>query len=64
MAEIILQSVSKHFGEVKAVDNFVATVGDGEFVSILGPSGCGKCCAWSPASRNPPPAKYTSATAS
>jgi iron(III) transport system ATP-binding protein len=42
MAEIKLQSVSKHFGEVKAVDNFVATVGDGEFVSILGPSGCGK----------------------
>ncbi|MDT8901642.1 ABC transporter ATP-binding protein [Anaeroselena agilis] len=42
MAEIKIQAVSKHFGEVKAVDNFVATVGDGEFVSILGPSGCGK----------------------
>lgn len=42
MAQIKLQAVSKHFGDVKAVDNFVATVGDGEFVSILGPSGCGK----------------------
>jgi iron(III) transport system ATP-binding protein len=42
MAEIKIQSVTKQFGDVKAVDNFVATVGDGEFVSILGPSGCGK----------------------
>ena len=42
MAEVKIQSVTKKFGEVKAVDNFVCTVGDGEFVSILGPSGCGK----------------------
>jgi len=42
MAEIRIDSVTKKFGEVKAVDNFVCTVGDGEFVSILGPSGCGK----------------------
>lgn len=27
---------------VVAVDNFTATIGDGEFISILGPSGCGK----------------------
>jgi iron(III) transport system ATP-binding protein len=42
MAEIRINGVTKQFGEVKAVNNFVATVGDGEFVSILGPSGCGK----------------------
>ncbi len=42
MAEIRINCVTKKFGEVKAVDNFCATVGDGEFVSILGPSGCGK----------------------
>ena len=42
MAEVKINSVTKLFGEVKAVDNFNATIGDGEFVSILGPSGCGK----------------------
>ncbi len=42
MAEIKINCVTKQFGEVKAVNNFCATIGDGEFVSILGPSGCGK----------------------
>ena len=42
MAEIKISSVIKAFGDVKAVNNFTATIGDGEFVSILGPSGCGK----------------------
>ena len=40
--KLILDSVSKYFGKIKAVDNFNLTVEDEEFVSILGPSGCGK----------------------
>ena len=42
MSEVILRQVSKRFGETLAVQNFNATIADGEFVSFLGPSGCGK----------------------
>lgn len=34
--------VSRHFGEVRAVDDVSFTVGDGEFFTLLGPSGSGK----------------------
>ena len=34
--------VSRHFGDVKAVDNANLEIGDGEFFSMLGPSGSGK----------------------
>lgn len=34
--------VSRHFGEVKAVDNADLEIRDGEFFSMLGPSGSGK----------------------
>jgi putative spermidine/putrescine transport system ATP-binding protein len=34
--------VSRHFGEVRAVDNVTFTIADGEFFSMLGPSGSGK----------------------
>jgi putative spermidine/putrescine transport system ATP-binding protein len=34
--------VSRHFGEVRAVDNVSFEIGDGEFFSLLGPSGSGK----------------------
>ena len=37
-----LQSVTKRFGDVVAVDDIDLTVADGEFFSLLGPSGCGK----------------------
>jgi spermidine/putrescine transport system ATP-binding protein len=36
------ENVSKHYGEVKAVDQVTLTVEQGEIFSLLGPSGCGK----------------------
>jgi spermidine/putrescine ABC transporter ATP-binding subunit len=41
-AFIDLKNVSKHFGDVIAVDNVSAHIRKGEFFSLLGPSGCGK----------------------
>ena len=41
-ASLSLQSVSKHFGPVKAVDGIDLAVGQDEFFSLLGPSGSGK----------------------
>lgn len=41
-ADIEFRGVSKHFGDVIAVNNIDMTVPRGRFVSFLGPSGCGK----------------------
>jgi ABC-type nitrate/sulfonate/bicarbonate transport system ATPase subunit len=40
--KIIVEGVSKGFGDLAVVDNVSLDVRDGEFVAIVGPSGCGK----------------------
>ena len=42
VASIRLIGVSKHFGDVKAVNEVSLDVPDREFMILLGPSGCGK----------------------
>lgn len=42
MSELVVENLSKHFGEVRAIDGVDLTVHDGEFLTLLGPSGCGK----------------------
>src|SRR5919206_648889 len=42
MAEVVLQSVVKSYGDVLAVDHVSMHIRDGEFIALVGPSGCGK----------------------
>lgn len=37
-----IENLTKHYGNVKALDNFSLEVNSGEFMVLLGPSGCGK----------------------
>ncbi|CAN5310256.1 sulfate ABC transporter ATP-binding protein [soil metagenome] len=39
---IQIRTVSKRFGDFRALDNVDLDIGDGELVALLGPSGCGK----------------------
>lgn len=42
MKTLLLESVSKRYGEKRVLDNFSLAVQPGERVALLGPSGCGK----------------------
>ncbi len=41
MTEVALRNLTKRFGSIAAVDGASLSIGHGEFVSLLGPSGCG-----------------------
>jgi len=45
MAKVVLENISKKFGNVEAVKDFNLTVDDKEFAILVGPSGCGKSTA-------------------
>ena len=42
MARVRLKNLTKHFGDVVAVDDVSLDIADREFLTLLGPSGCGK----------------------
>ena len=42
MEQLRLEDVTKRYGSVTAVDDFSLTVDGGEFITLLGPSGCGR----------------------
>ncbi|MFC1968736.1 ATP-binding cassette domain-containing protein, partial [Chloroflexota bacterium] len=42
MAKMLLESLTKRFGDVLAVSNLSLDIKDKEFMVLVGPSGCGK----------------------
>ena len=44
-AAVELQQLRRHYGEVRALDDFSLSIEPGEMVCLLGPSGCGKTTA-------------------
>lgn len=45
LAKVVLENITKKFGDVVAVDGLSLLIEDEEFVVLLGPSGCGKTTA-------------------
>lgn len=42
MAKVLLQGLTKRFGNVLSVNNLNLETRDREFLALVGPSGCGK----------------------
>ena len=42
MAKVVIEHLTKHFGDVVAIDDLTLEIVDREFLTLLGPSGCGK----------------------
>jgi multiple sugar transport system ATP-binding protein len=42
MARVTIEKLSKHFRDVKAVEDLSLEIPEGSFITLLGPSGCGK----------------------
>ena len=42
MNKVEVKNLTKQFGELLVLDNISFNVGDGEFLCIVGPTGCGK----------------------
>jgi len=42
MADLILRSITKKYGNTTVISKLDLSVKSGEFVTLLGPSGCGK----------------------
>ncbi|MBX0324190.1 ABC transporter ATP-binding protein [Halomicroarcula sp. F13] len=42
MGEIVIENLTKEFGETTAVDDLSLDIADSEFLVLVGPSGCGK----------------------
>ena len=40
---LVFKDVSKNFGDFVAVESFNLSIKRGEFLAIMGPSGCGIC---------------------
>jgi len=42
LATVVIQNLTKKYGNTTAVSDFSVNIEDGEFFTLLGPSGCGK----------------------
>jgi sulfonate transport system ATP-binding protein len=56
-AKIIVEGLTKSFGDLLVLDDISFQVGEGEFLSIVGPTGCGKTTFLNLLSRLMPPTK-------
>ncbi len=41
MASVDVLNVQKQYGQVRVINDVTVNVGDGQFIALVGPSGCG-----------------------